>query len=86
MHFLRDEVEFLLGRVAVRTALAGTVFDALQKTGNAHFDELIEIVGGDGEKLHALQERIGGIARFFQNAAVKLKPLHMAVQIIARIV
>ena len=50
------------------------VLDLLQKAGDANFDEFVEIARRDGEKFHALEDRIARIARFFQHALVELQP------------
>ena len=48
-------VEFFFGGQPVGADFAGAVLDALEKTGNADFDELVEIAGGDRQKLDALE-------------------------------
>ena len=53
-----NQFQFFGRRVAVGADIAGTVLDFLQKAGDADFHELIEVVRGDGQKLHALQQRI----------------------------
>ena len=62
------------------------MLDALQKAGNADFDEFVEIVGGDGEELDALEERITEIARLLKYAAIEIEPLYVTVQVVARVV
>ena len=78
--------EFLFGGQPIRSGLARTMFDPLQKTRNAHLHELIQIIGRNGQKLHALQQRIIFVARFFQYAPVELQPLQVPVEVVARIV
>jgi hypothetical protein len=46
----------------------------LEDSGDADLDELVEVARGDGEKFDALEERVGGVVGFFQNAAVELEP------------
>jgi len=54
-------------------------FEALQDTGDADLDELVEVAGGDGEKLDAFEEGVGGVVGFFEDAAVELKPALVAI-------
>ena len=44
----------------VRADLVVAVFNTLQEAGDADFDKFVEIAGGDGQKLHALEQRILG--------------------------
>jgi len=58
---------------------AEALFKALQDAGDADLDELIEIAGGDGEELYALEQGIGGVVGFFKDAAVELEPTLVAI-------
>src|SRR3954470_11725397 len=80
-HFGGDPVALDGGGEAVWAGLVVSVFDLLQKRGDAHLPELVEVAGGDGEELDALEERVGGILSFFQNAAVEREPGELAVQV-----
>jgi hypothetical protein len=51
----------------------------LEDSGDADLDELVEVARGDGEKFDALEERVGGVVGFFQNAAVELEPTLVAI-------
>lgn len=66
----------LLGDAIVYWAdgLVVAVFNALQDSGHADFDEFVEVAGGDGEELYALKERIGVVLGFFKDAAVEAQP------------
>jgi hypothetical protein len=75
MHRRSNFFKLLLRGESVRPRVAGTVLDALKKTGNAHLDEFVQIVRGDGEKFYALQQRISGVARLFEHPPVELQPL-----------
>jgi hypothetical protein len=44
---------------------ADSFLELLQDTGNSNLNELVEVTGGDGEKLDALEERIGGVVGLF---------------------
>ena len=71
-------------RAAVGAGVAISLLDLLQEAGEANFDELVEIARGDGQEFHALEERIRGIARFFEHALVELQPREVAIQRTAR--
>ncbi len=58
---------------------AEAFFEALQDAGDADLDELIEVAGGDGEELDALEQGIGGVVGLFEDAAVELKPALVAI-------
>ena len=46
----------------------------LQEAGDADFEELVEVAGGDGKELHALQQRIAFILGFLQHTPVERQP------------
>jgi hypothetical protein len=80
LRFVLHGVEgFTEGR-AVGRSFVVAVFNALQNAGNANLEELVEIAGGDGEKLDPLEERVGGIFGFFQNPAIKTQPGFVAAE------
>ena len=58
---------------------AEAFFEALQDAGDADLDELVEVAGGDGEELDALEQGIGGVVGFFEDAAVELQPALVAI-------
>ena len=72
--------EHFFGNAAVGARLAVAVLDLLQHAGDANLDELVQVAGGDREKLHALEQRIGRVAGLFENALVELQPGEMAVE------
>jgi hypothetical protein len=72
--------EHFAGCAAIRAQIFDAVFDLLQKACDAHFDEFVQIARSDSEKFHALEERILGVARFFQYALVELQPGKMTIQ------
>src|SRR5258705_3863438 len=86
VHGLRYQRQLFFRRKSIRTTLRRPVFDALQKARHPHFHKFIEVVRGDGEKLHAFQQRICRIARFLHHSPAKIQPLYMAVQVVSRIV
>jgi hypothetical protein len=72
--FFLDGIEGFAQGSAVGRGLVVAVFDALQDACNANLEELIEIAGGNGEKLDSLKEGVGGILRLFEDAAVEAEP------------
>jgi hypothetical protein len=53
--------------------------EALQDAGDADLDELIKVAGSDGEKFNALEQGVGGVVGFFEDAAVELEPALVAI-------
>jgi hypothetical protein len=66
------------------TDLGPLAVDLLFHDGNADLEKLVEIRAKDGEKFYALNERLGRILRFFENAPVKLEPAEFAIDEIFR--
>jgi hypothetical protein len=52
-------IELLLGVVPVRRNVVDPLAKFLQRGRHANHEELIEVVGGDGEELDALEQRMG---------------------------
>ena len=73
------------GRKPVRADLAAALLGLLQKAGDANFYEFVEIVGGNGQELHPLEQRIRRIVGLFEHAAVELQPRKVPVDIESRI-
>jgi hypothetical protein len=65
LHGRGNELKFLLGGAPVGTDFRGPMLDALEKAGDANFDEFIEVVGGDGQELDAFEERVAKVARLY---------------------
>ena len=72
--FRGENGEGFCGAKAVIAGLAVAVFDALHESGLADFDVFVEVGAGDGEELDALDEWVGGIFGFFEDAAIELHP------------
>ena len=66
--------ELLVGSAPIgRTGdLAG--LDLLAQAGHADLEELIEVVGEDGQELHPLEQRIALVASLMQDARIELEP------------
>ena len=68
-----DGQGLLEGR-AVGVEFGVAVFDTLQHAGYADLDKFVQIAGGDGQKLNALEEGIGFVLSFFEHTAVEIEP------------
>ena len=55
-------------RLAVDAQILIARAQLLFQRGHAHHEKLVEIRAHDGEKLHALEQLVAGVARLFENA------------------
>jgi hypothetical protein len=55
------------------------MLDFLQEAGHPNFHEFVQIVSGDSQEFHPLQQRIAPVLRLLQNAVVERHPLQVAV-------
>src|SRR6185503_6742579 len=72
--FGREGREGFIGAEAVVPGLSIAIFDALHQAGLADLDVLVEVGGGNGEELDPLQQWIGGVFGFFEDATIELHP------------
>jgi hypothetical protein len=79
-HALRHERENLGGGASVHAALRHVAFHLLLEAGDANLEEFVEVRADDAEKLHALEQRVRGIAGFGEHALVEFEPAQLAVQ------
>ncbi len=56
------------------------VFELLQQAADANLEEFIKIAGRNGEKFHALEQRIANIASLFEHPPIELEPRGLAVE------
>ena len=77
--------ELLLRRAAVRALQRDALAHLAGKTGDADHEEFIEIGGRDRQEADALQQRMIGVQRFFENAPVELQPGKLAVDEAVRV-
>ncbi len=84
VHGALDGVEGIGGRHPIRADIAGFAFDLLLDAGDANLEKLIEIRADDGEELDPLEQRLRGILRFLEDAAVELEPAQLAIDEIFR--
>ena len=85
LHRCADGSQLLFGGAAIGADGLRTVLNLLQETGNTDLHELVQIIGGDCQKAHALEQGIGSVARLFQHKLIKGQPLQVAVQTQLRI-
>ena len=81
MRPLPDQAKLLGGGQAreVTRLVAGR--DGLLQCGHPHHEELVEIRRGNRHELDALEQRRGGIGRFFDHPFVEREPRQLAVQV-----
>ena len=85
VHQSLNGVERFRRRHAVGADVAGLALDLLFDAGDANLEKFIEIVAEDGHEFDPLDQRLGWILRFLQNAPVKFEPAQLAVDEISRI-
>ena len=78
VHVLDHDIQGLARRQAVEARFGIPVFNALHDAGNANFDKLIQIAGGNGQELDPFQQGIVWILGFFEHTAVKAQPRFIA--------
>ena len=61
--------------------LPGTVLDFLKEAGDPDLHEFVQIISGDGEEFHSLQQRVAPVLGFLQDAVIERHPLQVAVEI-----
>ena len=83
---LADRGELLRRAHAVRRDLDHAAGRLVAQAGDAHHEELVEVVGVNREETHALEQRQRLVARFVQHAVVELEPAQLLVDVETRIV
>src|SRR5260370_5731607 len=69
-----------LGRTqAVRCDIACLAFDLLFDAGNADLEEFVEVRTEDATNLHPLDQWLGRVLCFLQNATIELEPAQLAI-------
>jgi len=63
-----------IGAETIVARLPIAVLDALHKAGLANLDVFVEVGPGDGQEFDSLEQRIGRIFGFFEDAAIELHP------------
>ena len=51
------------------------------EAGDPDHEEFVEIAARDGQEAQPLEQRVGGVARFLEHAAVERQPAQLAVEI-----
>ena len=70
----RDAAKLLRGSKAVRAFGGDTGANLSLEAGNPHHEEFIEVVCGNREELDLLQQRLGIVTGFLEDAAIEMKP------------
>ena len=78
-HFRADPRQLLLRRQAVLRRRLDARADLPAQAGDAHHEELVEIVRRDREEAKLLEERMVSVRRLLEHAAVELEPGQLAV-------
>src|SRR5712672_2021604 len=81
----RQSIAFFSQCETIGSSLVVAVLDLLHHGGHANLKKLVEIIGRDGEKLQALQERVFLILSFLKHTAIECEPGSVAVEVILRI-
>src|SRR6202022_4297608 len=75
-----------LGRAqSVRADFARLALDLLLNAGDANLEKFVQVRAENVEKLDPLDQRLGRVLRFFQNAPGEFKPAQLAIDEIPRI-
>src|SRR5258708_37345530 len=82
----RQSVALVSQRQAIGPSLVVTILDLLHHGRHTNLKKLVEIIGGDGKKFQALQNRIALILGFLEHTAVEREPGSTAVDVILWIV
>ena len=64
---------------SVRTDLAGLAFDLLFDASDPNLKKLVQVRTENRKKLDTIDERLGRILCFFENATVELEPAQLAI-------
>src|SRR5580692_1170591 len=81
----RQGVAFFGQGQAVGPGLVVAVLDLLHHGSHANLEKLIQIAGGDSQKLQTLKKRIAGILGLFEHTPVEREPRGVTVEVILRI-
>src|SRR5262249_39734163 len=68
------------GRLPVEAPLHDIAFHLLLEPGYAHLKKFIQVGRGNGEEFDSLQEGIGRIERFVQDALIEGQPAQLAAE------
>ncbi len=79
-----DGVEELGGAQAIGPHVARLAFDLLLDAGDADLEKFVEVRAEDGEELDPLDQRLGRVLRFLENAPVEFEPAQLAIDEIFR--
>jgi len=57
------------------------VFDELFESGDANFEEFVEVGANDGEEFEAFEEGLGGVLGLFEYALVEFEPTEFTIEV-----
>jgi hypothetical protein len=69
------------GAETIRTMNITSVVDELFESGDADFEELVQVRTDDGEEFEPLEQGLGRVLSFFKNALIKLQPTKLTIQV-----
>ncbi len=78
-HRLRDARELLRRREPVRRFDRDAGAQLALEAGHTNHEELVEVVGRNGEKPDSFEQRVGVVVRFLEHTAVELEPRQLAI-------
>jgi hypothetical protein len=78
-HRFADPRKLLGWRQPVRALRHDALADLALEAGDAHHEELVEVIGRDRQEPHPLEQRMVRIGGFFQDPAVEVQPGQFAV-------
>ena len=76
-----DRGQLLAGRQPVGRPLLDAERLVRLEPGDADHEEFVEVAGRDRQEAQPLEQRMGGVARFLEHAAVERQPAQLAIEI-----
>src|SRR6202171_5163501 len=83
-HNALDAIECLGRTQAIGPNVARRALDLLLDAGDANLEEFVEVGAEDGQKFYALDQWLGRVLRFLQDAPIELEPAQLAIDEILR--
>jgi hypothetical protein len=78
------DLQLLAGKQAGRIGPGAALRCQMLQSADANPEELVEVVGGDREKLESLEERDGRIEGLVQHTLVEFEPAQLAIEVLGR--
>ena len=80
-----DLIESFGRTQAIRGNIAGFAFDLLLDPGDADLEKFVEVGTENVKELYPLDQRLGRVLCFFENAPIEFEPTQLAINEILRI-